>query len=60
MTWSAPSERARSIFRALHTAVTSASKSFRDLHGVRPYAARRPIDEDLFPGLNLPLVAKTL
>ena len=32
----------------------------RDLHGVRADASRRAVDEDLLPGLNVPLVAQAL
>src|SRR5207245_334009 len=33
---------------------------FSDLHGERPHASRRSVDQDLLPGLNFSFVAKTL
>src|SRR5439155_5015383 len=36
------------------------AECLRDLHRERAHTARRAVDQDLLPGVNLPLVAKTL
>ena len=60
MTWSAPIERTRSTFFVLHHAGHLGAERLGDLHGERAHAARRAVDEDLLPGLDLAVVAQEL
>ena len=60
MTWSAPIERTSSRFFVLRHAGDLGTERLGDLDGERADAARRPVDQDLLPGLDLAVVAKEL
>ena len=57
MTWSAPSDRTISTFLVLHTRSDFSRERFGDLHGKGPHATRGAIDQDVLPGLDLPVIA---
>ena len=60
MTWSAPIERTMSRFlRAAHAGDFS-PKRFGNLHGKRPHAPGRTVNQNLLPWLKLSFVAQAL